>query len=98
MVVVIVATYCRVVTFLHTGGGYYLPGVIRVHNDLAIIALNYLLPACIRSVKGLSMLCTVPKIVRHMTGGIWLGLGLGDIQLVHIEIPQIVPSKRSIWT
>jgi len=85
-------------SLLHTSAGDQFPEVILEPNNLAIIALNSLLPACMRPRKGLSVLCTASNIVLHIGVGIWLGVELGDIELAQIEIAPIVPSKRSIGT
>jgi len=83
---------------LHTRVGDQFLGVILKPNDLAIIALNSLLPACMRPRKGLCVLCTAPNIILHIRVGIWLGVELGDVKLVRIEMALIMPSKRSIGT
>jgi len=76
--------------------GDQFPGVILEPNNLAIIAPNSLLSACIRPGKGLSALCTVADIVLHIRVRIWLSVELSDIEFMRIEIVLIVPSKRSI--
>jgi len=83
---------------LHTSTGDHFGRVILEPNALAIIALNSLLPVCMRPRKGLSALCTAPNIVLHMRVGIWHCVELSDIEVTRIATALIVPRKRRIGT
>ena len=62
---------------LHTTRGNKVPGVILEPNDLAMISLDCLLPACMRPGKALSVLCTASNIVLYIRVGIQLGVEFG---------------------
>ena len=79
-----------------TSAGNQLLGKVLKSSDLAIIALNSLLPACIRSGKDSPALCLTPGILLHIRVGIWLSIELCNIELSGVKIAMIVPRKRRI--
>jgi len=75
-------------------------GIVLKSDDLAIIALNPSLPACISPGKGppASALCLTPGILLEIRVGIWLHAELCNIKLSVDDIASMVSPKRNIAT
>ena len=66
--------------------GNQVSRVVLESSDLAIVALNSVLPASMRPRKGLPALCLTSGILLHIRVGIWISVELGNVELSWVEI------------